>query len=106
MVMRAFDLHTFLPVGAFRLPGVSGSASSLTRWGSNGLAFRTNSNQVVIVRTSLIPATAPPAPAPTPETPRFTVRGRVTDSVTQAPLSGVNMSLWATDRTDADGCRG
>ena len=37
--LQAFDQTTFLPVGSLPIPGVSGSANNLIRWGANGLAF-------------------------------------------------------------------
>ena len=50
-----YDLDTFLPVGSLVIQGGSGTASSLIRWGSRGLSFRT-SDKVFLVRTALIPA--------------------------------------------------
>ena len=50
-----YALETFLPVGSLVIQGVSGTASSLIRWGSRGLAFRT-SDKVFLIRTALIPA--------------------------------------------------
>jgi len=38
------------------VPGVSGSAGSLVRWGTDGLAFRTDGDQVFLVRTSVSPS--------------------------------------------------
>ena len=65
--LRAYDSNNFLQVGILSIPGVSGTPSSLVRWGANGLAFRTSSNQVFIIQTSLIPSSEPiPGPTPTP----------------------------------------
>jgi len=63
--IRAFDMSTFLSVGTIDIPGVSGAISSLVRWGSNGLAFRTDGGQLFLIRTSLIPS-GDPIPTPTP----------------------------------------
>jgi uncharacterized repeat protein (TIGR01451 family) len=54
----AFDWTTLQQVGALEVPGVSGGASSLIRWGEDGLAFRTGGGQVFLIRSSLVP----PAP--------------------------------------------
>ena len=53
--LQAFDQTTFLPVGSLAIPGVSGSANNLIRWGANGLAFSTSGNQIYFIQTSLIP---------------------------------------------------
>jgi len=57
--LQAFDQNTFSLVGSLPIPGVNGSPSSLVRWGSNGLAFRTSGNQIYFIQTSLIPSVAP-----------------------------------------------
>ena len=69
--IKAFDLNTFLPVGFISISGVSGLSGSLVRWGSNGLAFRTNDRQVFFIETALVNAGVPvasptPTPSPTP----------------------------------------
>jgi sugar lactone lactonase YvrE len=65
--LKAFDINTFLSVGSLTIPGVSGLPTSLVRWGANGLAFRTDNNQLFIIQTSLIPSAEPiPSPTPTP----------------------------------------
>jgi Calx-beta domain len=69
--IRAFDLNTFLPVGFANLPGVTGAPASVVRWGTNGIAFRTNNRQIVLVETALVDASVPvpaatPIPSPTP----------------------------------------
>jgi len=41
VVLSAYDLNTFVPLGSVTVvTNVSGSPTSLVRWGSNGLAFR------------------------------------------------------------------
>ena len=88
-VLRAYDLNTFIPLGSvsFQIPSSSlpGSlnspVSTLTRWGTNGLAFR-NGSFVLFIQTALvsnggvIPAPTPtpspsPSPTPTPYIPTY-----------------------------------
>jgi Calx-beta domain len=69
--LRAFDLNTFLPLGFVNISGVTGIPRSLVRWGTNGLAFRTNTRQMFLVETALVNASVPvasptPTPSPTP----------------------------------------
>ncbi|MBW3623672.1 MAG: DUF11 domain-containing protein, partial [Armatimonadetes bacterium] len=52
----AFDAKTYLRVGEMPVPGVKGIPSDLTRWGADGLAFRTSADQVFLIRTPLIPS--------------------------------------------------
>jgi sugar lactone lactonase YvrE len=67
LTLKAFDINTFVLLGSLNITGVNGSPTSLVRWGSNGLAFGTDSNQLFIIQTSLIPsAEAIPTPTPTP----------------------------------------
>ena len=53
--LKAYDTNTFAPVGTYNVPGVTGTAASLVRFGTNGFAFRTSDNQVFFVRTPFIP---------------------------------------------------
>src|SRR5262249_20849188 len=53
--LLAFDRRTFLPAGSLDIPGVTGEAYGLVAWGAAGFAFRTDENQVVILRTRLRP---------------------------------------------------
>ena len=55
-VLQAFDQHTFLPLGWLAVPGVRGHAGSLIRWGIDGLAFRTDQDQLFLIRTDLVTA--------------------------------------------------
>ncbi|MCU1268383.1 MAG: hypothetical protein JWM21_4701 [Acidobacteria bacterium] len=73
LTLQAFDLNTFLSVGTLTIPGVNGNAGRMVRWGSNGLAFRTDGGQLFLIQTDLIPSgdpvptpTATPTPSPTP----------------------------------------
>ncbi|HYW72638.1 MAG TPA: Calx-beta domain-containing protein [Pyrinomonadaceae bacterium] len=65
-MLRAFDINTFLPLGSVAIGGLNGASSvtSLVRWGSNGLAFRT-STTIFLVQTALV-SSADPIPAATP----------------------------------------
>ena len=83
LTLQAFDINTFLPIGSVTIPNVSGTATTMVRWGGNGLAFRTSSGQVYVVQTSLIPssdpiptptATVSPTPTPSPVPPATFVR--------------------------------
>ena len=64
LTLKAFDINTFVLVGSTILSGVNGNPTTLVRWGSNGLAFRTDANQLCLLQTSLIPS-ADPVPTPT-----------------------------------------
>ena len=67
LTLKAFDINTFLLLGSLNITGVTGTPTSLVRWGANGLAFRTSDNQLFIIQTSLIPSAEPiPTPTPTP----------------------------------------
>lgn len=65
--IQAFDLATLAPIGTIQIPGCRGTTlKRLVRWGSNGLAFNTNANQLFVLRTSLVPSNAPVSlPSPT-----------------------------------------
>jgi hypothetical protein len=59
--LYAFDMNTFSPIGSVDIPNLSNPAipqftryTSLVRWGLTGLAFRTSSNEVVIIRSPLV----------------------------------------------------
>src|SRR6185369_805867 len=64
-VLKAYDINSFLLLGSLNISGATGTPTSLLRWGPNGLAFRTSTNQLFIMQTSLIPS-AEPIPTPTP----------------------------------------
>ena len=55
--LGAYDRTTLALCGKVPLPGLAGSPSSLVRWGTNGLAFRTSGNQVFLIETELVPQT-------------------------------------------------
>ena len=108
MLVRAYDLHTFLPVGTLAVPNVSGWPTAVVRWGTNGFAFRTSTNKVYLLQASLItaPLQPPPVPAPTPTPPTYTLRGQVS-SFNGPPLPTVTLNLSGgqsgTTTTNADG---
>jgi hypothetical protein len=56
--LLVFDPGTFLLLGSLDIPGVSGRATSLIRWGTDGLAFRTSSNQVFVLQSPVSVAPA------------------------------------------------
>jgi Calx-beta domain len=63
----AYDINTFLPIGFVNVPFVNGTPRDLVRWGTNGLAFRTESRELVLIETALVNASVPvPSPTPTP----------------------------------------
>src|SRR6185369_1953867 len=92
-VLKAYDINTFLLLGSANISGGSGTPSSLLRWGPNGLAFRTSTNQLFIIQTSLIPS-AEPIPTPTP-----TVSPTPTPSPSPAAAFVRQMALSTNDLT-------
>src|SRR5262249_35445957 len=69
--VRAFALDTFTPTGLVNVSTENATATSLLRWGANGLAFRT-SRRIYLIQTSLVPSSAtvpPPVPISTPPAP-------------------------------------
>jgi hypothetical protein len=52
--LLVFDPRTFLLLQSIEIPDVRGRASSLIRWGQDGLAFRTDQGQVFLIRTELL----------------------------------------------------
>jgi len=54
-LLQQFDGATGFPLGAHPISGVLGTPSSLIRWGPDGVGFRTSSNQLLIVRTTIFP---------------------------------------------------
>ena len=67
LTLKAFDMNTFVLLGSATLSGITGDPTTLVRWGTNGLAFRTTTNQIFLLQTSLIPSSDPiPTPTPTP----------------------------------------
>lgn len=52
-VLHAVQSGSFSEMGAVTITNISGTPSSLVRWGTDGLAFRTSSGQIFLVRTTL-----------------------------------------------------
>lgn len=66
-VLSAYDINSFIKIGSVTLPNFNGaSPTSLVRWGTNGLAFRTfnntsssaDSSQLYIIQSALVSPTA------------------------------------------------
>lgn len=53
--IRAYSLDTLALIGSETYPGIAGSTSSLTRFGADGLGFRTSASQVIFIRSPLVP---------------------------------------------------
>ena len=51
--LRALNFTNFQLVGSVAITNVSGTPTSLIRWGTDGLAFRTTGGQIFLVRTTL-----------------------------------------------------
>ena len=54
--IRTLNLTNFARLATNTLTGLSGDVRSLVRWGVDGLAMHTTGGQIVILRSSLIPA--------------------------------------------------
>lgn len=61
-----FDQASNQLVGSVELSNLLGNPTRLIPWGADGLAIRTDSNQVFLVRVPLIPIITPPQPPPPP----------------------------------------
>ena len=51
--LHAVNVSNFIETGNVTIPNISGTPTSLIRWGVDGLAFRTTGGQVFLVRTTL-----------------------------------------------------
>ncbi|HWF88266.1 MAG TPA: Calx-beta domain-containing protein [Pyrinomonadaceae bacterium] len=105
--IKAFDLTTFLPLGFVNVSVPSGFSSSLVKWGTNGLAFRTNNRQVFLIETTLVnpgvPVASPtptpsPTPSPSPTIPTF-VR-RINLAANDLVYSQATQKLYASISSD------
>src|SRR6185295_9146367 len=86
--LKAFDNTTFIPVGSFTVSAATGGATTLVRWGANGLAFRTGASQLFLIQTSLIPSSEPiPTPTPTPSPTPSPSPSPIATFVRQVPLA-------------------
>jgi hypothetical protein len=77
-----FDPATFVLRRTMR-SRVSGMASSLVAWVTDGLAFRTDADQVILVRTSGTPSTTVTRRRPRPHAPPLDVRELDVDTRTR-----------------------
>jgi hypothetical protein len=50
--LHVVNMATLVELGSVSIPNVLGSMSSLLRWGVDGLAFRTTSSQLFLIRTT------------------------------------------------------
>jgi hypothetical protein len=50
--LHVVNAGNFAEVGSVSVPNISGSVSSLIRWGVDGLAFRTTASQLFLIRTT------------------------------------------------------
>ncbi len=64
LTLKVYEISTFSQIGSLSIPNVSGTPTTLIRWGSNGLAFRTTAGHFYLIQTSLIPS-GDPIPTPT-----------------------------------------
>lgn len=95
---RVFDTKTFLKLGELRLPGITGTLTSLVRWGTNGIAFRNTSGTVFLLQNSLIGVVDPSfTPAPAPPTP--TANLNVNVSSFNGDPSGVTINVTGAATT-------
>ncbi|HKP67681.1 MAG TPA: Calx-beta domain-containing protein, partial [Pyrinomonadaceae bacterium] len=66
--VRVYELGTFRFIGSVPLPSLGLVPRKLVRWGTNGLALRTDFSRVFIIQTNLIDGGGPvPTPSPTPQ---------------------------------------
>jgi trimeric autotransporter adhesin len=63
VALQAFDQNTFGNLGSEGITNLSGTAQSFIRWGTDGLAFRTD-DQVFLFRSSMVASPAPAQAAP------------------------------------------
>ena len=100
MLIRAFDMKTLVEVGTLALPNISGKPTAAVRWGTDGFAFRTTTNKIYLIQTSLIPGESQPIPpAPTPTPPAYTLRGTVTGPTGGPPLPTFTVQLSGGQKT-------
>jgi hypothetical protein len=101
----AYDINTFLPIGFVNLPFfINGIPRDLVRWGTNGLAFRTDSRELVLVETALVNAsvsvpspTPTPSPTPLPSPPYIpTFVRRINQPANNLVFSEATQSLYAS----------
>ncbi len=100
MLIRAFNMQTLRHEGTLALPNISGRPTSAVRWGTDGFAFRTSTNKVYLIQTSLIPSqTQPVVPVPTPTPPTYTLRGTVSGPQGGPPLPTFTVKIGGGQST-------
>lgn len=97
--------NNYQPLGSIQVPGISGTAGRMIRWGASGLAFRTSGGQVFIINSNLV------APFPTVAvsvSPGTVVEnagaGAATGTVTRSnsdTTAALTVSLASSDTTEA-----
>jgi hypothetical protein len=103
VVLRRFDPFTFLQVDEDILTGVvtpvsNAPFSSLVGFGTDGLAFRTESNLLVLIRTG-IPVSQPPSITITsPTTAPSTIASGASITLSGTAGGTVSSVAWASDR--------
>jgi hypothetical protein len=68
ITLQAYNLSRFTLNRTITLNGVTGTPKRMIRWGQNGLAFNTDSGQIVLVAGNFVDPIGPPPvlPVPTP----------------------------------------
>ncbi|MBI2953284.1 MAG: hypothetical protein HYY30_03150 [Chloroflexi bacterium] len=98
-VIQAFDQATFAFVGSIEVPGVNGTSSSLIRWGSDGLAFRTSGGQIFLIQSPIVSGEVVPTPTITAmpsATPTSFPSATPTNTPTATPTSTPTSTPTAT----------
>lgn len=57
--LQAYEPLALAPLGSVTVSNVLGNPTTLLRWGDDGLAFCTTSNQLFLLRTALVPSESP-----------------------------------------------
>jgi hypothetical protein len=95
--LRVYDYKTFLKLGELRLPGVTEAVTSLIRWGTNGLAFRTGT-RVYLLQNALI-GVADPDFTPSSVPPSPTTSAVINVASNNGDRSGVSLSITGAVNT-------
>jgi hypothetical protein len=90
-ILSAYTANGYRLIGQMQIPGVNGNAANLVRWGTDGLAFRTDGGQIFLIQTAL---TSAYAQNPTPLVPPF------------SPAPGVRVLSLPTNDLIYDATRG
>lgn len=52
--IKVHELDRYRPLGSIPIPQLTGTPRTLIRWGTNGLAFRTSDQQLVVIRSPFV----------------------------------------------------